>query len=295
LEYADIQRIKLGCAAIGAITLIAAASRLGVDGVVIGSMLGVLPPTLFQLNKTLSKPNVILEDVYVTEYPGRWYVFGTDRDDVKAMNSICLHAELKNTGSRTAEDCSIKLQSPDFSSQKYHTRWSNSNFVTRDLSPGEKQTVDLLWITLDKQKVKTAKPMRKGDNEEHFPPGSYEKTTRHELKGRNCSMDVLIEAVNMPLRKERVKIGGKEDLKIPEDIIENCQEWDVITNIKSGYESYIVYYNRQGKEELELPRDLRLNMLKEFEQFKPANIAMKSSERYEEAVDRIFKIDRDGD
>ncbi|MFD1586242.1 hypothetical protein ACFR9U_04560 [Halorientalis brevis] len=261
---------------------------MGTEPVIIGSFLGALPPLLFELNKEWSNPYVVLEDLRLVKYPEQWWVFGGGRDDKTATNSVGVHAVVKNEGRGTAENCTVHVKSDLVGDQRYHTRWADKNKISKNLSPGERQKVDLLWVDLRDESVSTAIP-EIGDDEEHYPPGEYNKQIRPELSSSRHCLKSVVSASNMAKQEFNIRLGEEDRLSIPEDIIERATDWDVIKSLKNNpNEDYVILYNEMGHRILEVPSGIDISYLNRIEGFSEEDLDKQPTETYSDALERVY-------
>ncbi|QCW04195.1 hypothetical protein [Natrinema pallidum] len=260
--------------------------------IIIGSFLGVLPALIIEWNNICKNPYVVLSEVKVTKYPKEWYTFGSIKSAGSATNSIGVHAILRNEGRGVAEDCVVKLGSNSISEQEYHTRWEDVNPVKMDLSPGESQVADLFWVDLEYEHVQTANPNRDRENEEHYPPGTYEWIERPELSIGDHRFDVLISAANMRQRQEKVTISDSTTVSIPDAVMSAADEWSVIQTLKEHDEGFAIIYNKYGKEVMEIPRSVRLVELQRIDELSKERFGVKTDSEYEEYLKDEYTIDR---
>ncbi|MCF2208646.1 hypothetical protein KVP02_13470, partial [Halobacterium salinarum] len=155
------------------LSIVLGLSLYGVPGIIIGSLLGVLPPLLLQMNESWRTPSIRVTGVRAVKYPKKVYVVGNRKDEKKPANAIGLHVTVKNDGRTTAEGCKVRLVSDLGEKTRYPTRWTSGNRETYDLSPGEEEDIDLLWVGLRTYGVASPTPFR-ADDESDEPPGNYE-------------------------------------------------------------------------------------------------------------------------
>ena len=261
--------------------------------VIIGSLLGALPVLIFELNREIRKPHIVLEDVQIIEYPEEWWSFGLEKTNREAQNSIGLHATFRNDGRETAKNCTVRLVSDGVNDQQYHTRWSNQNQLNLELSPNEKQVVDLLWVDLATEIARTAAP-NITDSEAHDPPGSYKKTSRPELSADRHSLKVKVLADNMSETEFSISMGGKEQVQMPDDIIHSASEWNVISALKQkSNEPYVIKYHRKRTKSLEIPDTLSdIEYLSRIDDFSEDELNKQPTEPYEAALERRYDVKR---
>jgi len=271
------------------LSVVLALSVYGVQGIIVGSLLGVLPPLLLQMNESWRKPSIHIIGVRAVKYPKKVYVIGNRKDEKEPANAIGLHVTIKNDGRTTAKGCKVRLVSDLGETTRYPTRWSSGNRETYDLAPGEEADVDLLWVGLRTYGVESPTPFR-DDDESDEPPGNYETEPRHELEGREHRLSIEADAENMRPVTRRVSIHDEWKTHIPNDIVNSTQEWEYLSLLKKGREDCVVYYDERSGEQVEMPLTQDLAILRNFEEFKPENINVRSSETYEEALQRVLDI-----
>jgi len=278
---------------LGYFSIVYFATTENTEPVIIGSLLGALPVLLFELNREVRKPHVVLDEVSVVEYPEEWWSFGLKRTHKQANNAIGIHARFRNDGRETAENCTVRVISDSVSGQQYHTRWSNQNQLTLELSPKEEQTADLLWIDLETQIVQTGNPNVKS-TEDHDPPGSYKKTSRPEMSTNIHSLRVVVSADNMSETTFPVNIGDKSRVRMPSDIINAATEWNVISALKKNSNgTSVIKYHRKTTKTLEVPDTLTdLEYLRRIDEFNKENIQSQLAEEYESALKRKYELKR---
>ncbi|WP_148859294.1 hypothetical protein [Natronococcus pandeyae] len=261
----------------------------GVDPVIIGSVIGVFPLIVFELNKYWKKPHLVLEGVSITKYPESWHVFDDIRSDDEATNSIGVQAIVRNEGRATAKNSTVKLESSRIKEKKYHTRWSEINPVERDIAPGEEQQVDLFWVDLLDEIVKTAVAVE-DDNENHHPPGDYDMIERPEFSSGQHELTILMNASNMSQRASKITIQNDEQVIMPGDILSSCSEWEIIKTIKSNGKSYAIHYDEKDENILEVSPWLDIDFLSEINKFSRENIDIREGEKYEDTLKRVYDI-----
>lgn len=292
IEHRWYQLTKVAIVTTIGLAVIFTLSIYGVKGIIIGSLLGVLPPLLLQMNESWRKPNVVVSEVTATKYPSKVYIYGSQKDRRSPENAIGLHVKVRNDGRTTAKNCKVSLVSDVGEDTQYATRWSEGNYIHYDLAPGETKQLDLLWIGLRNYKVQTPNPFRDQDNEQNDPPGDYSKDYRHELEGRKQRLEIRADADNMRPVSRSLIIDGEREIRVPQDIIDISSEWEFVSLLKRGQEDCIIYYNERGQEIVELPFNEDLGILPNYDEFQPDRFYIRDRETYEEAISRTMTIRR---
>lgn len=234
----------------------------------------------------------MLEDLKIIEYPEEWWSFEVERTHKRAENSIGLHAVFRNDGRTSAKNCTVHLISDRINNQQYRTRWSQQRQLTIDLSPNEKRKVDILWVDLENQTTKTGDSITisHGSND---PPGNYKKTSRPEISTGKHKLRAVVSADNMSESSFQLNISDKNHIEIPDDIIDNASEWNIITTVKNqSKEASIIKYQKGSEKILEIPDTLDITYLQKIDKFKKENIKKDSDKPYIDLVKNKYKIVR---
>lgn len=257
--------------------------------VVTGSLLGAFPLLIFEANKYFSSPYVVVSEVNVVRYPDKWFVFGPKDEDI-ANGGICVHVKLVNEGRKTAKSCAVHLRSSAVDDQGYPVRWTEGNALEKDIAPNEIQEIDLFWIDYDDGLLKTGDPNRDED-EEHYPPGSYNWIPHHEISEGEQSFSVTIRGKNMEQREFPIEIFGKEYVD-PKELFNKAEDWGVIQRIKEYDEDYAILYRRDRNDDiLEVPFDMQLGLLGEQGgEFDPQSILDGDHYDYEQALREKYDV-----
>ena len=251
--------------------------------VLLGSLIGAFPVFVFEVNRYFRKPYLSVTERYAVKYPNKVYIFDPV-ESIKAENAVCVHGIIANQGRETAEEATVRVRADDLSNTQYHTRWQDENKVYRDIAPGERQQVHLLWINLETENFEAPSIDSSGLNrEKQYPPGRYDRTARLEISNRPVHYEMVLRAKNMPERI--VPLSEKTSAQSPKKIINQSEEWDATDSIKRNYKHFAILYELENDSELHVPRSVDLNDFEEFDEFEiPEHLTA------EDAIERTHNI-----
>ncbi|MCT9096336.1 hypothetical protein [Haloarchaeobius sp. HME9146] len=258
--------------------------------ILIGSLIGAFPIVIFEANRHFQRPYLTITSNHIVKYPDRFHILDPI-DMVEAENAVCIHAVICNQGRETAEEATIRTRMGSLENSQYYTRWADENEVYRDIAPGERQTVHLMWIDLENEDIELPTPDISEDNDEsQYPPGDYERIRRWEISKQPIKFDVVFRSKNTPERIVSME-GPEECIKI-EQLIKGANEWDAVKSIKSNFEHYAVVYERYDISEIHVPQNFDFGDLKGIDEFNlPDRLDPKDAV---ERTHEIVWIDDDG-